>query len=69
MESPPSSECAATVRCDDDRGSVHNGLRVDGKWYHHRVCEGTCRCRSYGACMFFNQCPHFRLSLTITRLL
>ena len=32
MEGSPSSKRAAVVRCADDRGSVHGGLRVDGKW-------------------------------------
>jgi hypothetical protein len=40
MESPPPPECTATVRRDDDRESVCDGIRVDDKWQYHRVHEG-----------------------------
>jgi hypothetical protein len=32
MEVPPSSERATTVRRDDFRDPVCDGIRVDGKW-------------------------------------
>ena len=34
MEIPSASTRAATGRGDDDRDSVHNGIRVDGEWKH-----------------------------------
>jgi len=34
MEDPPSPECAATVRCDDDRESVCDGIGVDAERQH-----------------------------------
>jgi len=38
---PPSPECAAAVGRDDDREPVCDGVGVDGKWEHRRVCEST----------------------------
>ena len=32
MEDPSPSKCVATAGCDDDRESVHDGIRVDGGW-------------------------------------
>jgi len=34
MESPSAPKRAAADRGDDDRGSVRNGIRVDGEWKH-----------------------------------
>ena len=41
VEIPSSSERAATVRRDSDRDPARDGIRVDEKWEHQRVCEGT----------------------------
>lgn len=32
VEEPSASECTAAVRSNDNRNSVRNDLRVDGKW-------------------------------------
>jgi hypothetical protein len=32
MEGPPSSQRITVIRCDDGRGSVRDGIRLDGKW-------------------------------------
>ena len=32
MEGSPTPKCAAFVRCDNDRGSVRDGVRMDEKW-------------------------------------
>jgi len=49
MEDPSAPKRAAVDRGDDDRGSVRNGIRVDGKRKHQRVREGKSRYRSAGA--------------------
>ena len=33
-----------TGRCDDDRVSVCDGIRVDGEWEHQPVCGEKYRC-------------------------
>jgi hypothetical protein len=66
MELPSSSECIAAVGRDDGRESVCDGVRVDDKWQHHRVCEDGCSRKSVEACMSFVQCPCFCLSLMVT---
>lgn len=40
MESPSPSKRAAVVRRDHDRGSVRDGIGVDGEGEHQRVCQG-----------------------------
>jgi hypothetical protein len=32
MEGPPSSQRVTAIRRDDGRGSVRDGIRLDGKW-------------------------------------
>ena len=66
MEGPPSPKCVATVRCDDDRESVRDGIRVDGKWKHQPIYEGGYQGGSLGTCMFLIQNPRLRLTLMIT---
>ena len=66
MEGPTSSERAAVIRRDDDRGPVRDGIGVDGEGRHQRICEGERQCRSVGACMFFVQGAHLHIVLTIT---
>ena len=41
MESSPASKCPASDRSDDVQDPVRNGVRLDGKWEHQRLCEGT----------------------------
>ena len=41
VEDASSSKRAAAVRCDDDRESVRDGIRVDREWEHQHVCEGA----------------------------
>ena len=40
MEGPPSSECVAANRRDDERDPVGDGIGADGKWEHRLVYEG-----------------------------
>ena len=51
MEDPPPSKHIAAVRCHDVHESARDGVGVDGKWYHKRVCEGGSRCGSVGTRM------------------
>jgi len=65
VEDSSSSERVASVRRDDDRGSVRDGVRVDGEWEHKRVCGGASQRGSAGACRFLVQGPYLHLSLTV----
>jgi hypothetical protein len=65
VEVPPPSERAAVVGRNDDRESVRNGIRVDGKRQHQPVCEGKYRHGSVGTRMLFVQSPYLHLSLII----
>ena len=38
MEGPPSSTLAASVRRNNDRGYIRDGIGVDGEWEHHGIC-------------------------------
>jgi len=67
MEHSSSSERVATVRRDNDRGPVCDGVGVDGEWERQRVCEGTSPCESTEACMSPIRSP--RLILTIIQSL
>ena len=40
MEHPPAPQCSAAHRGDNVRGSVCNGLRLDGERKYQRVREG-----------------------------
>ena len=51
VEGPPASECPAVDRSDDVRKSVHNGIRLDGKWEHQRFFEGTPKYKPVGTGM------------------
>ena len=66
MERPSPSECAATARRDGDRYPIRDGIRVDDKREHQRVCEGTSQHGSVEACVFFVRSPYRHLSLTTT---
>ena len=57
MEHPFSSERVAAVGRDDGRGSVRDGVGMDGIWQHHRVCEGGCDRKSVKACMSLVRYP------------
>ena len=50
MEHPSPSQRATTARRDDDRESIRDGIGVDGKREHQRVCEGGSQCGSVKAC-------------------
>ena len=50
VENPSTSKCAATHWGDDDRDSIRNGIRVDGKWKHEQLREGTSGRSSVRAC-------------------
>lgn len=39
LEVPPSPKRAAVDRCDDDGGTIRDGLKVDGKWGHYPISE------------------------------
>ena len=52
MELPSSSKRAAAIRRYNDQDPVRNGIRMDGKGDHQRVCEGERQHRSVGACAF-----------------
>ena len=41
MEGSQSPERSDAARGDGDRGSVRNGVRVDGIWQHQPVCDDT----------------------------
>ena len=69
MECPSSPECVAPARGDSDRGSVCDGVRMDGKREHQRVREGKSQRGSFGTCEFLVRDPRLHLSLTIARLL
>ena len=45
VEIPPASKRTIPSGSDDDRGSVRNGIRVDGEWEYKRLREGTSGCR------------------------
>jgi hypothetical protein len=53
MELPSSSERIAVVGRDDGRESVRDGVGMDAKWHHHRVCEVGCGRKSVETCMSF----------------
>jgi hypothetical protein len=65
VEVPPPSERAAVVGRNDDRESVRDGIRVDGKRQYQPVCEGKCRHGSVGTRMLFVQRSYIHLSLMI----
>ena len=69
MEGPPSSKRVTAIRRDGDRGSIRDGIGLDGKGGCQQVFGGEHKHRSVGACMFFVQGPHLYLSLIIARLL
>jgi len=48
MEFPSAPECPATAWSDDDWITVRDGVRLDGKRKHQRLCEGTPRCKPAG---------------------
>ena len=37
MEKPSASECTTADRCDSDRESLRNGIRLDGKWKYQQL--------------------------------
>lgn len=41
LEDALPSECVATIGCNNDRGSVRDGIGMDEEWEHQRVCEVT----------------------------
>ena len=44
MEHTASYKRIGTSRCDNDRVSVCDGIRVDGEWEHQHVCEEKYQC-------------------------
>ena len=59
LELSPPSKHIAVVGCDDDRDSVRNGVRMDGKWQYQRVREDEWGRRSVEARMSFTRYPCF----------
>jgi len=55
MERSTSSERAAAFGRYNDHEPVRDCIGVDEKWEHQRVCEGACRSKSVGACMFLSK--------------
>ena len=49
MENSPAPQCSCSNRSDNDGDEVCNDLRLDGKWKHNRVCEGTPGCEPFQA--------------------
>ena len=45
VENPPSSERVASARSDNVRDPVRNGVGLDAKWQHQRVCEESFGCK------------------------
>ena len=54
MECPSSPECVAPARGDSDRGSVCDGVGMDGKREHQLVREGKSQRGSFGTCEFLS---------------
>ena len=50
---PPPSECTPIIRRGNVRESVRDGVGVDGKRERQQVYEGSHRCESIGARIFF----------------
>ena len=69
VEDAPSSERVAARRCDNDKKTVREGVRVDGEWKHQHVFEGASRCESVRACTCSVRGPHLHSVLTYTWLL
>ena len=55
VENPPTSKHPVADRGDDVRDSVCDGIRLDGRRKHQRLCEGTPRCKSVGTGMLLTQ--------------
>jgi len=66
MERTPPSECAATVRGDNDRRSTHDGIGMDGAWYCQRVCEEKFRCGQIRTCQSLSKSLHSSLLIIIS---
>jgi hypothetical protein len=64
MEDPSSSKCVAVAGCNDVRESVRDGIGLDGRWQHQRVCEGACGRRSVEACTYAVRGPYSFSPLT-----
>ena len=45
MEDSPASKRATVNRSDDVRCSVRDGIGLDGKWKHQRLCEDKPECK------------------------
>ena len=58
MERSSSSECATTVRRDDDRGSIRDDIGMDGKRQHQQIREGASHGGSVDARTFLVYGPH-----------
>ena len=41
MEEPPPPKCAPAIGSDDGEKGLCDGLRMDDKWEHQRVRQGT----------------------------
>ena len=52
VEGSQSPERADAARGDGDRGSVRNGVRVDGIWEHQPFCDRASGRKSVRTCEF-----------------
>ena len=59
MEGPSSPERVAAAGRDHGRDPFRDGIGVDGKREHQRICEGGDRHRSAGTCLFLAHGSHF----------
>ena len=65
MEKPEASECATADRCNSDRESLRNGIRLDGKWKYQQLRGNPPARGPVRACGFSIEIIIVLISLTI----
>ena len=64
MENPPTSECVATDRRDNERDLLRYDIGLDVEWKHQQLCQGPSACGPAQACRFSIGSPAMAISLT-----